>query len=153
MTLLFRVLNKIWNGIASGCVYLCFYILFVILTNGNTEQLNFHSFAFIQAMIVSIIMGLGFNLPTLVYCSTKLPLWKKLLVHLTLGMTVFFTCIFTMGWYPQNSSVFSIILFVLIGFAIFFLFWAAFYSYFYILQKAEAKTINDSLKKMEQQNK
>ena len=152
MTLFLRVLGKIGSSIASGCVYFCAYFLILIVSNGNTGHMELQTQTFVQGLVASVIMGLGFNMPTLVYYSTKLPLWKKLLVHLGFGMGVFFACIYAMGWYPQNGSFLSILLFIFIGFAIFFVVWFGFYSYFYIIQKADAKLINEGLKQLDKQD-
>ncbi|NLN50825.1 MAG: DUF3021 domain-containing protein [Acholeplasmataceae bacterium] len=90
----------------------------------------------------SALVGIGFNLPGVIYYNDKLSYPIKALIHLGIGYIVFFPIAFYANWIPVNNGwlavVISIAILIIVSLGI----WVGFYLYY----KLEAERINAKIK-------
>lgn len=139
-----KIISKTAIGISWGCT-----ILVLILFSGtliNPDFLNNVSAAdFIKHVICSVIVGVGFTLPTIVYDSEMISRGLQTLIHLGLGFAVYFPAAIVAGWMPVNAGIGAIALFFVIALAFSFLAYFCFRLYY----RKEAKLINEKLKQID----
>jgi uncharacterized membrane protein YciS (DUF1049 family) len=142
-----KILNYTLKGIANGCLWLVFYgILFYVLPNREPFE-NLMNHYPIQAA-GSILVGIAFVLPAIVYDCEKLSFPIKIIIHMGTGLTVFFITAFYLGWIPRGAGVYNTLLFVLGGIIIGFIIWFGFYLYY----KRESRRINKKIQDLEDDN-
>ena len=101
-------------------------------------------YRYTKMVIASVIVGLGFGLPTLVYKSDRIPTPVKVLVHMGIGCIIYAIVAFSVGWLGGASSVTQGILIACIQLAVAFVIWFCFMRYY----RKEAKEMNDTISSM-----
>jgi hypothetical protein len=139
-----KVIGRTLSGISYGCFWMVGYgMIFSLMQDRSHFEALIGNFT-IQA-IGSMLVGIGFVLPTLIYDSEKLPLYVKTIIHLGIGVPFFFAVGFYLGWLPKDLGMGSIFLMVAGCIAVSFAIWFGFYLYY----KNESTQINKRLKKIE----
>ena len=139
-----KIIGRIFSGISYGCFWMVGYgMIFSFMQ----DRVHFEALMnnFTSQAIGSMLVGIGFVLPTLIYGSEKLSLFIKTIIHLGIGVPFFFAVGFFLGWLPKNLGIGNIFLMILSSIAISFVIWFGFYLYY----KNEGKLINKQLKKIE----
>ncbi len=138
-----RVLKYVVYGIAWGWCWLVVICLIADLARLEpwSEAIFSH---FPQNVLASTITGMGFGTSSIVYTFTRLRLWQQILIHFSIGMSVYFPVAFGFGWVPTDSAA-VIVSFITLTILIFFLIWSGFYFY----NRLEAKRINAKLEALE----
>ena len=126
-------------GICLGCTV--FTLLGIILAFIDNKYLMMTSSEFIINAICSIVSGVGFYLPSIVYENDKISRGLQVLVHMGVGLTVYLVCSFYAGWIPVERGILVTITSIIIMITISFIIWFGFYIY----NKNEAKKINAKL--------
>jgi len=101
-------------------------------------------YRYTKMVIASVIVGLGFGAPTLVYKSDRIPTPVKVLVHMGIGCIIYTIVAFSVGWLGGASSVTQGILIACIQLAVAFVIWFCFMRYY----RKEAKEMNDKINSM-----
>jgi len=139
-----KIIGRIFSGISYGCFWMVGYgMIFNFMADKTHFEAMINNFT-IQA-IGSMLVGIGFVLPTLIYDSEKLSLFIKTIIHLGIGVTFFLVAGFYLGWLPKDLGIGSIFLIIAGCIAVSFVIWFGFYLYY----KKESKLINKRLKKIE----
>ena len=93
-------------------------------------------------IIASIIVGIGFVVPTIIYDCDNLSRPLQIIIHMGIGMIVYIICAFSVGWIPTALGIWATIFTILCGVIVSFVIWFCFYQFF----KHQAKKINAKLK-------
>jgi cellobiose-specific phosphotransferase system component IIC len=116
-------------------------IVFDVMGGGVYTLENYR---YTKMVIASVIVGLGFGVPTLVYKSDRIPTPVKVLVHMGIGCIIYTIVAFSVGWLGGASSVIQGILIACIQLAVAFVIWFCFMRYY----RKEAKEMNDKISSM-----
>lgn len=140
-----KIGKNLFLGIASGS--LLFNIMGIIFAAiCDSSELVTSGEYYIKQVVCSMIVGIGFWLPSIVYEFRNISNIMKVLIHMGIGIVVYVGTGFYAGWIPVDigikNIVFIIIFMILIAFGI----WSGFYLYY----RKEAQLIN---KKISEYNK
>lgn len=138
-----KILFRFYNGIAWGCIISSVICVIGTLIHG-TAWFSATPFSYAAQVGAAVLVGLAWSLPTLVYDSEKLGRAAQILIHLSIGFTVYFLCAFTMQWIPTDYGAGTILLGVAIALAVSFAVYACFYLYY----KKQAEEANRRLRQM-----
>ena len=128
------------RGIVMGCtIFIIIGIAFDIAYNGS---FNMNSWYFTKMAVGSMITGIAFNLPALVYKTEKLSIGLKILIHMGIGLATYIGVAFYVGWIPVQAGAWMAAIAVASAILVSFIVWAGFYFYY----KNEAKKINAKIK-------
>jgi len=136
--ILIKIFKLIALGIAWGCTCSTFIMMIGALTMGDTF-IALTANEFISQSIGSMIVGIGFVVPTLIYQNRHLSIWMQTLVHMGIGFLVYFPIAFRLGWIPGERKLSAA--FVLIVLVFYFLIWSVSYLYY----KKMAEKLNEKL--------
>ena len=131
-TLLFNVFVSM--GIAAMMFILAGVIIDRIF-HGNIQMTNY---AFSKMAIATVVIGLGFGLPAVVYNNEKLSLFTQTIIHMGTGCIVMTVTAFLVGWIPLNHGPLLMIAILLEEIALAFVIWFV----FYLQQKKLVKQMN-----------
>ena len=116
-------------------------IVFDVMGGGVYTLENYR---YTKMVIASVIVGLGFGVPTMVYKSDKFPMPVKVLVHMGIGCIIYTIVAFSVGWLGGTASVTQGILIACIQLAVAFIIWFCFMRYY----RKEADEMNKKIKSM-----
>jgi len=139
-----KIIGRTLSGISYGCFWMVGYGMIFNLIPDKAHFESLMSNFTIQA-IGSMLVGIGFVLPTLIYDSENLSLFVKTIIHLGIGVPFYLIAGFYLGWLPKNLGIGSIFLMIAGCIAVSFVIWFGFYLYY----KKESKLINKQLKNIE----
>ena len=131
-TLLFNVFVSM--GIAAMMFILAGVIIDRIF-HGNMQLTNY---AFSKMAIATVVIGLGFGLPAVVYDNEKLSLFTQTIIHMGTGCIVMTVTAFLVGWIPMHHGPLLMIAILLEEIALAFVIWFV----FYLQQKKLVKQMN-----------
>ena len=131
-TLLFNVFVSM--GIAAMMFILAVVIIDRIF-HGNIQMTNY---AFSKMAIATVVIGLGFGLPAVVYDNEKLSLFTQTIIHMGTGCIVMTVTAFLVGWIPMHHGPLLMIAILLEELALAFVIWFV----FYLQQKKLVKQMN-----------
>ena len=137
-TLLFNIF------IAMGIAAMMFIIVGVIIDcifHGNMEMTNY---AFSKMAIATVVIGLGFGLPAIVYDNEKLSLFTQTIIHMGTGCIIMTVTAFLVGWIPMHRGPLLMIAILLEEIALAFVIWFL----FYLQQKKLVKQMNQRVKEI-----
>ncbi len=137
-TLLFNVFVSM--GIAAMMFILAGVIIDRIF-HGNMQMTNY---AFSKMAIATVVIGLGFGLPAVVYDNEKLSLFTQTIIHMGTGCIVMTVTAFLVGWIPLNRGPLLMIAILLEELALAFVIWFL----FYLQQKKLVKQMNQRVKEI-----
>lgn len=132
-----KILKLTLNGIAWGCT-VCTFVLMIGAMIAGDAFLPTSAGSFIKQSIASMIVGIGFVVPTLIYEKENLSRGIQTLIHMGIGFLIYFPIAFYMNWLPVDSGWLMVLLSILIAVAVSFIILSAYYLYY----KKEAERIN-----------
>ena len=121
-----------------------FCLVGIVFDIGYKGNFRLENYRFTKMVVGSILVGLGFGLPTVVYRKDSLPVPVRVLIHMGIGCVVYTVVAFAVGWFGGATSIGRGLLIAAIQLAIAFLIWFLFMRYY----RAEAKKMNDKIQKM-----
>lgn len=133
-------------GRGVGLSLSLFVIIAMVIEMGNGGELLFYQWTYSKMAIGSMIIGIGFSVPSLVYENANLPYATKVLIHMGSGSVVFIIVSSVVGWIPFGYGWKACVISIASGLGIAFLLWFGFSLYY----KNEAKKLNERLKQIEQ---
>ena len=129
-------------GIAWGCTW--FVALGIIFTISGLA-VAFSGSEFIRQAIGAIIVGIAFTVPSLIYQNEKLSRGIQVLVHMGIGLIVYFAAALYLRWMPVQAGPWAIGGFVITALVISFIIWFVFSLYY----KKQASAINERIKELQ----
>ncbi len=137
------LIKVILQGICIACIiFVTLGVVFDLITGGSAF---FEQWTFTRQAVGTIIVGIGFSLPSIVYASDKLPYALKVIIHMGIGCAIYLIVGLNVGWIPLafgwKTCLFSIFIELLLAF----LLWLGF-SFHY---KKLAKEMNKKIRQKE----
>lgn len=121
-------------------------MIFDFIYHGNFIMENYN---FSKMVIGSILVGLGFGIPSIIYQNDKIALPMQCLIHMGIGCIIYTFVAFHVGWVPTGRGI-SICLCIIIGqLAVAVLIWIFFFLYY----KKMAYEMNKKIKEINLSNK
>ena len=139
-----KILKLLISGICWGCT-ICVLILMIGAATVGDSFLDMGADYFIRQAIASMIVGIGFSLPALIYDKESISRKVQTLIHMGIGLLVFFPIAYYFNWIPVSFGLGAILLSVAIALITFFIIWCGYYLYY----KKEAQKMNRKLEHME----
>ncbi len=115
-------------------------VVFDVMYHGNYALANWQ---YTKMAVGSMLVGIGFSLPSLVYDSKRLSFGLKLLIHMGIGCTIMLAVAFYVGWIPLEAGWKMTVLVVACEMVMAFIIWLAFYAHY----KRLAKQMNRKIRK------
>ena len=137
-TLLFNIF------VSMGIAAMMFIIVGVIIDcifHGNMEMKNY---AFSKMAIATVVIGLGFGIPAVVYDNEKLSLFTQTIIHMGTGCIIMTVTAYLVGWIPMNHGPLLMIAILLEEIAVAFGIWFL----FYLKQKRLVTQMNQRISKI-----
>ena len=116
-------------------------VFFDIYYGGNFSLENY---GYTKMVLGSIIVGLGFGVPTVVYNKDSLPMPVKVIIHMGIGCAVYTAVAFAVGWFGASTTVGQGIVIAAIQLLVAFVIWFCFMRYY----RKEAKKMNEKIQAM-----
>ena len=134
-----KIILYILRGIGLGCVFFTLSgIIFDIIFKGSFLLNHWY---YTKMAIGSMITGIAFYVPSLVYQNEKLSKGLQVFIHMGIGLVTYISVGLYVGWIPLQGA-WAIIGTIVIAVVVSFLIWFGFYLYY----RQEAKRINAKLK-------
>ena len=130
--------------ISIGMALAIFSFVGVIFDISGGGVYSLEDYRYTKMVIASVIVGLGFGIPSLIYRSDKLPIPVKVLVHMGIGCIIYTIAAFSVGWLGGTASVSQGILIACIQLAVAFIIWFCFMRYY----RKEVNDMNDKIRSM-----
>jgi uncharacterized membrane protein (DUF485 family) len=130
--------------ISIGMALAIFSIVGIIFDIMGGGVYTLEGYRYTKMVIASVIVGLGFGVPTMVYRSDKLPTPVKVLVHMGIGCVIYTIVAFSVGWIGGSASVTQGILIACVQIAVAFVIWFCFMRYY----RKEADEMNKKISSM-----
>lgn len=132
-----------------GFAAILFVLVGVLFDCGNGGTIALHHYGFSKMALGTLVIGLGFGLPSVVYESDAFSFPIQVLIHMGTGCTVLLLTAWTVGWISPAQGFLGIAKIaaeeLLLAFAV----WFGFYRH----QKKLALKINQKLRDPERRAK
>ena len=116
-------------------------VVFDIIYGGNFSLENY---GYTKMALGSIVVGLGFGIPTVVYNKESLPTPVKVIIHMGIGCAIYTAVAFAVGWFGGSTTLVQGIIIAAIQLAVAFIIWFCFMRYY----RKEAKKMNEKIQSM-----
>lgn len=137
-----KLLKMMITGLSLGfTIFTLMGVLFDVI-GGGTSVFENHSYT--KMAVGSVIVSLGFSVPSLIYENEKLARVLQIFIHMGTGCTIMLITAFLVGWIPTSFGISGILIFVAIELAMAFLIWFCFSLYY----RKEAQKINEQIHKL-----
>lgn len=129
--------------IAIGISAVILIIFCVIVEMKNNGNFYLNNYSYTKMAIATLVIGLGFGIPSCIYSNERLSLFVKTFIHLAIGTIVMTIALYFSGLIPKQIGLFEFILIILEQIAIEIAIWLI----FYIRQKKLASKMNEKIRK------
>ena len=139
-----KIVKMILNGIAWGCT-ICTFVMLIGAAAVGDDFLALNAKQFIKQAIGSMIVGIGFTVPCLIYNANRLSRVLQTLIHMGIGFAVYLPIASYLGWLPTDYGVGMLVLSLVIAVVFYFVIWL----FYYLHNRKEAARLNEKLQGME----
>ena len=101
-------------------------------------------YGFTKMVVGSVLVGLGFGIPSVVYGKDSLPMPVRVVIHMGIGCTVYTIVAYAVGWIGGSASIGQGIVIAAIQFGVAFVIWFLFMRHY----RAEARKMNEKIQAM-----
>ncbi|MCR4703438.1 MAG: DUF3021 domain-containing protein [Saccharofermentans sp.] len=116
-------------------------IVFDIIYKGNFSLDNYR---FTKMAAGSMIVGLGFGIPSIVYNNDSLPMPVKVIIHMGIGCVIYTVVAYAVGWFGGSATVAQGLIAAAVQLAVSFIIWFCFMRYY----RKEAKKMNEKIQEI-----
>lgn len=136
-----RTLRNTFTSLGISALLFCLMgVAFDFVYKGSFHLENYR---FSRFVLCSLVIGLGFGLPALIYDNDRLPLVMRSLIHMGTGCTVMLLASMAAGWLPVTLGTGVVISMVAEELTIALIIWSCFYLY----HKRLVRRMNEKLSK------
>ena len=132
--------------ISIGMALTIFCLVGIVFDVGYGGNFSMENYRFTKMVLGSILVGLGFGLPTIVYNRESLPMPIRVVIHMGIGCVVYTLVAYAVGWFGGSATVTQGILIAAIQLLVAFIIWFCFMRYY----RREAKKMNEKIQAMKQ---
>ena len=137
-----RILKYSATSIGIALAIFCTIGVFIDISHRGNFSLSNYSFT--QMVLGTLITGIGFGAPAIVYDNENLPFSIQTVIHMGIGCIVYTITAFCVGWIPTELSIGKCLLIVFCELAVSFLIWFCFQLHY----KKTAKKMNDKIREI-----
>lgn len=116
-------------------------VVFDIAYKGNFSLENYQ---LTKMVIGSLLVGLGFGLPSVVYNNESLPTPVKVIIHMGIGCVIYTITAYAVGWFGGAATLTQGLIIAAIQLLIAFIIWFCFMRYY----RKEAKKMNEKIQSL-----
>lgn len=132
-------------AISIGMALAIFCMAGIVFDIGYGGNFSLENYQFTKMVLGSILVGLGFGVPTIVYNKESLPMPIKVVIHMGIGCVVYTLVAYAVGWLGGATLTQGLII-AGIQFLVAFVIWFCFMRYY----RNEAKKMNEKIQEMKQ---
>ena len=132
--------------ISIGMALTIFCLVGIVFDVGYGGNFSLENYRFTKMVVGSLLVGLGFGVPTIVYNKESLPMPIRVVIHMGIGCVIYTIVAYTVGWFGGSATVTQGILIAAIQLLVAFIIWFCFMRYY----RREAKKMNDKIQAMKQ---
>ncbi len=136
--------RSIVTSIGISTFIFCVVSVIFDLANGGNFTMTHYSFT--KMVLASVITGIGFGAPTVVYSKESIPLAMQALIHMGIGCVVYTIVAFWAGWIPTGVGVWKCVISIVVELAVAFVIWNCYRVYY----RSLGRKINQKIRKMNQ---
>lgn len=130
--------------ISIGMALTIFCLVGVVFDIGFGGNFSLEGYQFTRMVVGSVLIGLGFGVPTIVYRKDNLPMPIRVIIHMGIGCIIYTIVAYAVGWMGGSATILQGILIAGIQMAVAFVIWFLFMRHY----RSEAKKMNDKLQTM-----
>lgn len=130
--------------ISIGMALAIFCIVGIFFDVSSGGKFSLENYSFTKMVLGSMIVGLGFGVPTIVYNKDSLPMPIRVIIHMGTGCVIYTVVAYSVGWIGGSATVLQGILIALVQLAVAFIIWFCFMCFY----RKEAKKMNEKLQAM-----
>jgi len=130
--------------ISIGMALTIFSLVCVVFDIGYGGNFSLEGYQMTKMVIGSIIVGLGFGIPSIIYRNESLPMPVKVIVHMGIGCVVYTIVGFAVGWIGGSATLGQGIAIAAVQLLVAFIIWFCFMRFY----RSEAKKMNDRIQQM-----
>ena len=127
--------------ISIGMALAIFCLVGIVFDIGYKGNFSLENYKFTKMAVGSILVGLGFGVPTVVYHKENLPLPIRVIIHMGIGCAIYTAFAFAVGWFGGSATFVQGLIIAGIQIAVAFIIWFCFMRYY----RKEAKEMNDKI--------
>lgn len=127
--------------ISIGMALAIFCLVGIVFDIGYKGNFSLENYKFTKMAVGSILVGLGFGVPTVVYHKENLPMPIRIIIHMGIGCAVYTAVAFAVGWFGGSATLVQGLIIAGIQLAVAFIIWFCFMRYY----RKEAKEMNDKI--------
>jgi len=132
--------------ISIGMALTIFCLVGIVFDIGYGGNFSLENYRFTKMVVGSLLVGVGFGVPTIVYNKESLPMPIRVIIHMGTGCVVYTLVAYAVGWYGGSATVIQGIIIAGIQLLVAFVIWFCFMRYY----RREAKKMNEKLQAMKQ---
>lgn len=130
--------------ISIGMALTIFCLAGIVFDIAYKGSFSLENYQFTKMVIGSLIVGLGFGVPTVVYNNESMPMPIKVIIHMGIGCVIYTVVAYAVGWFGGTTTVTQGIIIAAIQLTVAFIIWLCFNSFY----RKEAKKMNDKIQTM-----
>lgn len=132
--------------ISIGMALTIFCLIGVIFDIAYGGDFSLADYSFTKMVTGSVLVGMGFGIPTIVYNKESLPMPIKVIIHMGIGCAIYTAVAYAVGWFGGATTVLQGVIIAAIQLVVAFIIWFCFMRYY----RKEAKKMNDKIQAMKQ---
>lgn len=132
--------------ISIGMALAIFCLVGIVFDIGYKGNFSLENYKFTKMAVGSILVGLGFGVPTVVYHKENLPLPIRVIIHMGIGCAIYTAVAFAVGWFGGSATFVQGLIIAGIQLAVAFVIWFCFMRYY----RKEAKRMNEKIQAKKQ---
>ena len=132
--------------ISIGMALTIFCLAGIVFDVGYGGNFSLDNYRFTKMVMGSLLVGLGFGVPTIVYNKESLPMPIRVIIHMGTGCVIYTLVAYAVGWYGGSATVTQGIIVAAIQLLVAFVIWFCFMRYY----RREAKKMNEKIQEMKQ---
>ncbi len=132
--------------ISIGMALTIFCLVGIVFDVGYGGNFSLENYRFTKMVVGSLLVGLGFGVPTIVYNKESLPMPIRVVIHMGTGCVVYTLVAYAVGWYGGSATVIQGIIIAGIQLLVAFVIWFCFMRFY----RKEAKKMNEKIQAMKQ---
>jgi uncharacterized membrane protein (DUF485 family) len=130
--------------ISIGMALTIFCLVGIVFDVGYGGNFSLENYRFTKMVVGSLLVGLGFGVPTLVYNKESLPMPIRVVIHMGTGCVIYTLVAYAVGWYGGSATVVQGIIIAGIQLLVAFVIWFCFMRFY----RKEAKKMNEKIQAM-----
>lgn len=135
------------QAVCIACtIFTALGIVFDVITDGAVFLENW---SFTEQAVGTVLVGIGFGVPSLIYESDRLPFAFKVVFHMGIGCAIYMMIGLNVGWIPTQFGWGSCLVYIMIELMIAFLIWIGFAVHYRKL----AKNMNEKIRQKEMEQR